>query len=345
MALSPALRSTLRLVFTVAVVQGFATLTGLPDILYASLAVLSVTVSTYGDTFELGRQRLIGTLAGALVLLVAYPAFQGLPTVVGLPLALAFTRLVTGGLRLTVGYAVGCMVVVMGWLVHENQLDSWIPLRLMWTFFGVLMTLWALRLFWPSLARQQQRQGLQSLLGRLEGAWGQYRLQQPVAVAPLRATLLDLRGQRQGALRELGSDAARHPLARLWLNLDGVIEDQILILDEWQRLQRRLPAGAGFDEVHGLVDARLEAVQQRLRLWQQRLQAQTVPSPPDALFEPLDNLAGVEGDNAKRPELLPLPLATRRALATRLLLLNRLEQGLHGAELQWRAAMQIGLDG
>ena len=42
---SPALRDTVRLAATVTVVNGFASLTGLPFALYASLAVLSVTVS------------------------------------------------------------------------------------------------------------------------------------------------------------------------------------------------------------------------------------------------------------------------------------------------------------
>jgi uncharacterized membrane protein YccC len=81
------LQSTLRLALTVAVVQGLAHITGLADGYYASLAVLSVSVGSYGDTLELGRQRLQGTALGAVIVLIAYPALKGLPMVVGLPLA------------------------------------------------------------------------------------------------------------------------------------------------------------------------------------------------------------------------------------------------------------------
>ena len=63
----PGLRDGLRLAATVAVVNGFTQVTGLPFAYYASLAVLSVSVGTYGNTLELGRQRLIGTTVGAIV--------------------------------------------------------------------------------------------------------------------------------------------------------------------------------------------------------------------------------------------------------------------------------------
>ena len=75
----PALRDTLRLAATVTVVNGFANLTGLPFALYASLAVLSVTVGNYGNTLELGRQRLVGTAIGAMVVFFGYRALGQLP--------------------------------------------------------------------------------------------------------------------------------------------------------------------------------------------------------------------------------------------------------------------------
>jgi uncharacterized membrane protein YccC len=160
----PGLRDGLRLAATVAVVNGFTQVTGLPFAYYASLAVLSVSVGTYGNTLELGRQRLIGTTVGAIVVVFGYRAWGELPAVVGLPLALLLARLIAGALRLSVGYSVCCFVVVMGWLSHEQQLGIWIPLRVIWTAFGILMALLSLRLFWPSTARLQQRQGLLQLL-------------------------------------------------------------------------------------------------------------------------------------------------------------------------------------
>lgn len=72
---SPGLRDTVRLAATVTVVNGFASLTGLPFALYASLAVLSVTVGNYGNTLELGRQRLVGTAVGAVVVFFGYRAW------------------------------------------------------------------------------------------------------------------------------------------------------------------------------------------------------------------------------------------------------------------------------
>jgi uncharacterized membrane protein YccC len=113
--ISPALRDTLRLSFTVAVVNGFASLTGLSFAMYASLAVLSVTVGNFGNTLELGRQRLIGTTLGAIVVFFGYRAWgEHLPLFVALPLALLLARLIAGSLRLTVGYTVCCFVVIMG---------------------------------------------------------------------------------------------------------------------------------------------------------------------------------------------------------------------------------------
>ncbi|MFM7514384.1 MAG: FUSC family protein [Cyanobium sp.] len=94
------------------------------------MAVLSVSVGTYGNTLELGRQRLIGTAVGAVVVAVGYRGWGNLPVVVALPLALLLARLIAGCLRLSVGYSVCCFMVVMGWLSHEQDLFGWIQLRL-----------------------------------------------------------------------------------------------------------------------------------------------------------------------------------------------------------------------
>lgn len=344
MALSQALRSTLRLCFTVAVVQGFASLTGLADITYAALAVLSVSVGTYGETFELGRQRLVGTLVGALVVLIAYPALRGLPLVVGLPLALLVTRVVAGRLRLSVGYSVGCMVVVMGWVVHEGQLDSWIPLRLFWTLFGILMALWSLRLFWPALARRAQQEGLIRLIEQLREGWERHRQHQTVPLAPLRSALLDLRNQRASALRELGNDARLHPLAQLWQGFDAVLEDQILILDEAQRLPQLAWQDPAFMALGRQLRERLLAVEQRLHAWQELLRSRMLPPQPQPPWQPIDHLR-VCNDPSLAAAITQLSEAARRQLATRLMLLNRLEQGIGSLEEQWGAAIASGRDG
>lgn len=345
-----ALRDTLRLAATVTVVNGFASLTGLPFALYASLAVLSVTVGNYGNTLELGRQRLIGTAVGAVVVFFGYRAWGHLPWMVALPLALLLARLIAGSLRLTVGYTVCCFVVVMGWLTHDKQLDTWIPLRLFWTAFGILMALLSLRLFWPSRARIEQRQGLLQLLvdlGRtLEAVAGQHpdtirpqeqwrqRLKQQVR--SLRTTLLRLRDQRQGALLELGNQAAQHPVARMWELLDQACEALILDLDEL----RRLPASEwqewGLQSNAAAAESFIEGVGQRLLRWREQLCGSLQLQPPPREPRPALPLQELQTPEALAAYQRLTPAQLQR-VASRLMVLNRIDHTLESTERQWHA--------
>lgn len=353
MALSPATKVTLRLVLTVAVVQGFAQLTGLADSTYASLAVISVTVGSYGATLELGRQRLIGTLVGAIVVAIAYPAFVHLPVMVGLPLALLLARLLAGSLRLTVGYSVCLFVVVMGWLVHDAQLNTWIPLRLFWTAFGVLMALLSLRLFWPSRARAQQRQGLLQLLLDLGQAVDQHlqhespRLQwaprggesstraATLQLSALRDSLLQLRNQRAAALNELGAMAARHPSAQLWAALDAQCELLIVVLASLQRLRQPSWQDDAVQDFGWRLWERLRQMRERLTLWHDTLAAApyALPPPPAPAWQH-KKLSGFSGAAA----IARLPLQQQELLASRLVLFDRLDQSLAETESRWREA-------
>ena len=335
---SPALRDTLRLAATVTVVNGFANLTGLPFALYASLAVLSVTVGNYGNTLELGRQRLVGTAIGAIVVFFGYRAWGHLPLVVALPLALLLARLIAGSLRLTVGYGVCCFVVVMGWLTHGQQLDSWIPLRLLWTAFGILMALLSLRLFWPSRARIQQREGLLQLLVDLGDALQQLlqrRHLQGQQIRRLRITLLSLRDQRQGALLELGTLASQHPVAKMWALLDQACEALILDLDELRRLPNAYWQGWGLQRDYATGVAFVQDVAQRLLAWQQQLRASSqLPPPPSQprLALPLDSLQSPESLAAYQ-QLSPEQL---QRVAAQLMVLNRMDHTMESTERQWR---------
>ena len=353
MALSPATKVTLRLVLTVAVVQGFAQITGLADSMYASLAVISVTVGSYGATLELGRQRLIGTLVGAIVVSIAYPAFGSLPVMVGLPLALLLARLLAGSLRLTVGYSVCLFVVVMGWLVHDAQLNTWIPLRLFWTAFGVLMALLSLRLFWPSQARTQQRQGLLQLLLDLGQAIDQHLQRElpllqsdhlgseapsharSLQLGALRDRLLQLRNQRSDALNELGALAARHPSARLWAALDAQCELLIVVLASLQRLRQPHWQGDAEQDVGWRLWERLRLMRERLALWHNTLVASpyALPLPPEPAWQHR-KLGGFSGAAA----IAKLPLQQQELLASRLMLFDRLDQSLCETEARWREA-------
>jgi hypothetical protein len=283
------------------------------------------------------------------VVFFGYRAWGHLPLVVALPLALLLARLIAGSLRLTVGYTVCCFVVVMGWLTHDQQLDSWIPLRLLWTAFGILIALLSLRLFWPTRARIQQREGLLQLLVdlgyTLEGVAGhhseanqsnaQRRRELAQQLRRLRITLLNLRDQRQAALLELGSLASQHPLARMWDLLDQACEALILDLDELRRLQTpdwqtwglqdNAVAGANF----------VEAVAQRLLLWQEHLrssfQLQAPPSSPRPAL-PLEVLQTPDALAAYQ-RLTPDQL---QRVASSLVVLNRIDHTLASTERQWR---------
>lgn len=344
-----ALRDTVRLAATVTVVNGFASLTGLPFALYASLAVLSVTVGNYGNTLELGRQRLVGTAIGAIVVFFGYRAWGQLPLVIALPLALLLARLIAGSLRLTVGYGVCCFVVLMGWITHDQQLDSWIPLRLLWTAFGILMALLSLRLFWPSRARIQQREGLLQLLVDLGQTLQQVMGHPPKATQPqaqrrheqgqqirrLRTTLLSLRDQRQGALLELGTLASQHPVAKMWALLDQACEALILDLDELRRLPNADWQEWGLEDDYPSGMAFVGGVAQRLLAWQQQLggssQLQPPPSQP-RLKLPLESLQSAKSLTAYQ-RLSPEQL---QRVASQLMVLNRMEHTIESTERQWR---------
>ena len=72
-------RAELRLAVTAGLANGFASISGLPYGMYMPLAVLAVCTGTYGGSLELGRQRLLGSALGSVVLLIGYHGLQGLP--------------------------------------------------------------------------------------------------------------------------------------------------------------------------------------------------------------------------------------------------------------------------
>lgn len=342
------MRDTLRLAGTVMVVNGFASLTGLAFATYASLAVLSVTVGSYGNTLELGRQRLIGTLLGAIVVFFGYRAWGQLPVLVALPLALLLVRALAGWLRLTVGYGVSCFVVIMGWLSHEQQLDSWIPLRLFWTAFGILLALLSLRLFWPSRARMDQRLGLLQLLVDLGHTMQNFVGRQPQQhqrrafgerLRGLRSDLLSLRDQRQSALLELGSLADQHPVARLWDLLDQACETLILDLDELRRLPSPHWQSWGLELHHEAALQFSAAVAERLLLWRQVLGSSMQLLPPPAELRPSLDLEALL-QPSHRDAFASLNPQQLEQVASRLMVLHRIDQTLADTERAWQSLVR-----
>ena len=238
---------------------------------YASLAVLSVMVGNNGNTLELGRKRLVGTAIGGMVLAFGYGAW-------GEQLPLVVARLIAGWLRLTVGYSVCCSVVVMGWLQHDQQRGLWIPYRLFWTAFGILIALRSLR--------------------------------------RLRLALQNLRLQ--------------HPTARLWELLAQACESLLVELDSLRR-QRDLPLQAwGLERQHAAMARFAAEVGEQQQLGGSLPLQRPPQSPPPTLpVAGLHNHPSQEG-----VQQLTAPQLSK--LATRLVVLHRIEHTLRLIEQQWQ---------
>jgi hypothetical protein len=154
--------------------------------------------------------------------------------------ALSLLRLLGGWLGIK-GYKVGSFIVIMGWLVHNDQLAFWLPMRLFWTTLGILVGMASLRLFWSSLAIGTARSLWSSLLrglgSDLRAAAGRLDLPTSEIAPPGSATTLDhsqldiLSLQRRQQLvklrkllpevaNELGNNPQLHPLYLLFRQLD-----------------------------------------------------------------------------------------------------------------------------
>jgi len=151
----------------------------------------------------------------------------------------------------------------------------------------------------------------------------------------LRITLLNLRDQRQSALLELGVLASQHPLARMWDLLDQACEALILDLDELRRLPEPDWQSWGLRYNAAAAATFVEAVAQRLLLWQEQLrsslQLQSPPSSPRPAL-PLEVLQTPESLAAYQ-RLTPEQL---QRVASRLVVLNRIDHTLASTEQQWR---------
>lgn len=347
-------RNALRTALTAGLGNGFASITGLPDDQYVALAVLAVSSGTYGAAIELGRQRLLGTVLGSVLLLIGYECLHSLPLAVGLAITLGCLRLLGGLLGLKVGYKVGGMIVVMGWLVHEGNLASWIPLRFFWTALGVLLTLLSLRLFWParSVALCLGRYGdlmLQlhhtflALAARLEP--------QPDAAAPtagparsfrqLRQLLNSARIQRPSALQELGNQPERHPAYLLINELDGSASRLVTLVGG---MERTVPSARDPQLVARLHRAEadlLRAMATQVHRWAEQLQRPGGRGLPAAPTQPLQLPQSWLDLNTElnNPTTNTAALERLQRIATRLQLCRQAEQAIRTGETSWRAIM------
>ena len=201
---------------------------GLPDPIYGPMAVGSVLGGTLGASRTLGIQRMQGTVLGGLIVLVGIPTMGSIvPLPIAIAVSLACTRLFGGALGLHSGYKVAGLVVTVGWTIHQAEILTWLPARLIDTLIGVLLSWLAVACFWPSRAIQQrdllskklflsfasafrQRAGL---LGRGVDIDATNRRNQR---DQLLAQILVLQSNRVDARTELESDALGVRLGRLW---------------------------------------------------------------------------------------------------------------------------------
>lgn len=294
-------RTALRLAVTTGLANAFASLSGVQDSQYAALAVLSVSTGSYGGAIELGRQRLLGSVLGAVVLVVAHSGLQALPMPVGLAIALGSLRLLGGLLQLKVGYKVGGMIVVMGWLVHEGSLTSWLPLRFFWTAFGVLLTLLSLRLFWPARSLAQILAAYRVLLGDLQQVFRQLAAvlesgtgggnqpwpgPQSGLSQALRDRLQAIRRLRPTLLQELGTLPERHPTVLLIDSLDGTASRLVTLV---RAMERSAPGRQPLPQLEPLHRAEadlLHAMANQLALWEQAIRSSSSADPGRGLRLP-----------------------------------------------------------
>jgi len=227
-------RSELRLALTTGLVNAFGSISGLADSYYSALTVPAVLAGNYGGSIELGRQRILGSLLGSVVLISGLYGLKGIPIPVAMAISMGCMRLLGGLLGLKVGYKAGGLLLVMGWLLHSGQLTSWIPLRLAWTIFGILVALLSLKWFWPSRAFDQSLGALaalslqvqailQDLAKRVDPSEPHAAPRSPTTnqLTPLRSGLMAVRRIVPDLLLELGSNPKRHPAYRLVLVLDN----------------------------------------------------------------------------------------------------------------------------
>lgn len=336
-------RSDVRLAVTAGLANALGSLSSVPFGYYAPLAVLAVCTGSYGGTLALGRQRILGSLLGTVVLLVGSLCLPDVPMPLALAIALGAQRLLGGALGLAVGYKVGGMIIVMGWLVHADQLSSWIPLRLLWTVVGILLAMLGLSLLWPQRILERSWSDWAELLDGLADA-----VANPMAdkAAPggharqLRSRLSALRCLLPVLRVELGERAGSDPGYRLLLLLDGCCSRLIGLLEG---LRRQAPRDRDHSDpcLVALVAgeaALLSASAERLRVWadflRRRRPRRLPPAPP-----PLLNLpeAWRRAENQLGSlSLGAVPLERLERLAGRLQLCRQAERALRDTEVQWQ---------
>ena len=347
-------RNALRTVFTAGLGNAFASLSGVGDSQYVSLAVLAVSTGTYGGALALGSQRVLGTALGSVLLLIGYEGLRGLPMPLALAITLGALRLLGGLLKLQVGYKVGGIVIVMGWLVHEGDLASWIPIRFFWTSFGVLITLLALRLFWPARGLDSSLAQVAGLLGQLQSCFcdlaprvdpaitGQGEGADPIGIGRYRALrnqLIAIRQQRPALLQELGTLPERHPATLLMANFDATASRLITLVGGLVREPPTLQDPQLVVQLHRAEAELLQAMASQLGQWERQIRTRRgLPKPPETGLEAPRSWQEL-GQELSDPTANSACMERLERIASRLMLCRQAEQAIRDGEAKWQAIL------
>ena len=345
-------RNGLRTAFTAGLGNAFASLSGVGDSQYVSLAVLAVSTGTYGGALALGSQRLLGTALGSVLLLIGYEGLRGLPMPLALALTLGALRLLGGLLKLQVGYKVGGIVIVMGWLVHEGGLAAWIPLRFFWTCFGVLITLLGLRLFWPARGLDSSLAQVATLLIQLQSCFRDLAARVDSAMASqssnpvgidryraLRNQLVAIRRQRPALLQELGSLPERHPATLLMANFEATASRLITLVGGLVREPPSLQDPQLVVQLHRAEAELLQAMAGQLGQWERQISGRRgLPNPPESGLQ-LPRSWQQLGQELNDPTANSASLERLERIASRLMLCRQAEQAISTAEANWAAIL------
>ena len=342
--------SELRLALTTGLVNAFGSISGLADSYYSALTVPAVLAGNYGGSIELGRQRILGSILGSVVLISGLYGLKGIPIPVAMAISMGCMRLIGGLLGLKVGYKAGGLLLVMGWLLHSGQLTSWIPLRLAWTIFGILVALLSLQWFWPSRAFDQTlralaalslqvQANLQDLAKRVDPSEPRTALRppKPNQPAPLRRGQMAIRRIVPDLLLELGSNPKRHPAYRLVNLLDNAYSR---LIGSVIGLERRPPSFSGdrdlLEQLHQAEHDLLQLLAARVGQWATIFAEGGVrlPAPPQGPMVWPQSWMGVESlfsdpsCNQASPEQL-------ERIASRLLLCRQAQRAIEETEQSW----------
>jgi hypothetical protein len=341
-------RNALRTAFTAGLGNAFASLSGVEFSQYVALAVLAVSSGTYGGALALGRQRLLGTALGSVLLLIGYEGLRGMPMPLAIAITLGALRLLGGLLQLQVGYKVGGMIIVMGWLVHEGGLAAWIPLRFFWTSFGVLITLLSLRLFWPARGLDNSLELMAGLLSQLQSCFRDLAARvdpsktvqaaDPIGIGRYRALrnqLIAIRRQRPALLQELGTLPERHPATLLMANFEATASRLITLVGGLVREPPTLQDPQLVVQLHRAEAEFLETMAGHLGLWEQQIRGRKgLPEPPETQLQPPPSWQEL-GRELNDPTANTASLERLERIATRLMLCRQAEQAIRDGEAHW----------